>query len=250
MQWNSETDKNDIVSDCKYWAGIDASDTTSFPLDDMSRVANKALDKVHMVILQADGNWRYDDNNNAASTLITTTSVIAGATKVAIPLTWLTIARVRITDENGNYVTLRPAKRRNWSDGKLNSSAGTPSEYALLGNWAHFDCPMAHAATVEVEYQTGPSYFDGDTDTTKTPGFVATFHQIIPLEMALEYCEINDLDSRAAKIRIRLGFAPGDGNAGVGLYKQLHDHYASRNQDGNTRLGIHKEDYGEANALL
>lgn len=247
MQWNSHTDGFDLVTDCKKWCDIDTSDTTSYPLDDMGRAANKALDKCHMVILNADGRWEYDDNNNSASTLLnTSTSVAAGDTKIAIPLTWLRVARIRLTDPNGNYVTLTPKKRSEWSDGQLNASSGMPVAYDLLGNHAFFDKPCAHAATAEVQYQLGPSYFDGDSDTTKTPGFIAPFHQIISLEMALEYCEQNDMDGRAAKIRNRLGEAPTEGYTGSGLYKGLSDHYATRNVDNRPAARPMAEDYGQS----
>lgn len=246
MQWNSHVDGFDIVTDAKKWCDIDSSDTTSYPLDDMGRAGNKALDKCHMLILGADGRWEYDDNNNAGTPLInTSTSITSGDTKVAIPLTWLKITRVRITDAAGNYVTLSPRRRRQWSDAQLNASSGEPNEYDLIGNYLHFDKPINHNATLEVQYQLGPSYFDGDSDTTKTPGFVAQFHQIIPLEIALEYCEINDMDSRAGKIRNRLGEAPTEGNLGKGLYKALVDYYATRNVDNRPAMTIQREDYGQ-----
>lgn len=246
MQWNSQTDSEDLVSDCKFWCGIASTDSTSYPLDDMSRVANKTLDRVHMLIITADGNWKYNDVNNAAEVISTSTTVTSGANKKVLNAAWLKVARVRMTDSQGNYVTLRPVTRRQWSDARLNASSGMPSEYSLLGNYMYFNCAVDHDATLEVEFQTGASHVDGDTDTTWTPGFASGFHQIVSLEMALEYCEINDLDNRAAKVRNRLGEPPTEGNLGKGLYKQLVDYYATRNLDDRPAVKTQREDYGEA----
>lgn len=249
MQFNSEANSLDLVSDCKYWCGISSSDTTSYPLTDMARNANFALDRIHMLILTADGKWNYQDTNDASSPMLdTSTNLVSGTRRYAVPITWLKISRVRVKDAQGNWVTLRPRSRRSWNDATLNGDSGTPQEYDLVGGWIELDRAPNYASTggLEVQLHKGPSYF-ASNDTTKTPGFAAPFHRLVSLYMALDYCEADsDLEKRATKIRNRIGRPPTEGDLGAGMEKLLVDHYAMRNIDNKPSLQAQREDYGQA----
>lgn len=247
MQFNSQADTLDLVSDVKFLCGIESTDTTSYPLLAMARNANFALDWETALIIRALG-WEYDDGNNSATELLdVTTTIVSGTRKYVIAATWLKIARIRIKDASGNWITLRRGDRRTWSTDQINGASGVPSEYDLLGNWIYLDrAPnWGVAAGLEVQHNRGASYFD-DGDTTKTPGFATPFHRLISLHMALDYCEVNDLDARAAKIRKKIGEPPTEGSTGSGMEKQLVDHYSTRDVDNRPTIAVQREDYGES----
>ncbi len=247
MQFNSEANSLDLVSDIKFWCGIDSSDSTSYPLTAMARNSNFALDRYNALAIRADGNWEFDDANNSSTELLdVTTAIVSGTRKYAVGATWLTIARVRIKDSNGQWHVVEPASRRTWSTSQLNAEAGVPTEYDLLGNWIYFDrAPnWSQSASLEVQFQRGPSYF-ASTDTTKTPGFAAQFHRLISMRAALDYCEVNDLDNRAAKLRDKLGAPPTDGFPGAGMELEFFNFYATRNVDDRPTITVTQEDYGQ-----
>lgn len=249
MQFNSETNSLDLYSDAREWCGIDyLTDTTTLTLKSFTRSANFGMDRVIMLILRADGKWEFDDTNNSATELLdVTTNLVSGTKKYAIGITWLKINRVRIKDSAGNWITISPKGRREWTDSQLTASSGLPREYDLMGNWLYLDKAPDYASSggLEVQYERGPSYF-ATSDTTKVPGFATPFHRLISLYGALDYCEMNDLDSRAAKIRLKIGSPPTETSAGSGLEMELVNFYASRNVDDRPAVSVREEDYGQS----
>lgn len=253
MQFNSETNNLDLYSEARAWCGIEngddgsSADTTTFPLKRFARFCNLALDWYTSLIIKAQG-WEYDDTNNSATELIdVTTSIVSGTRKYVIAVTWLKIARIRIKDSAGNWIVLRRGDRRLWSTNQLNGASGIPQEYDLLGNWIYLDAApnWSGSASLEVQHQRGASYFIY-TDTTKTPGFATPFHRLVALRAALDYCEINDLDDRAAKLRNKIGSPPTEASTGSGMEKELVDFYSTRDIDNIPSLNTRKEDYGAA----
>lgn len=250
MQFNSESNNLDLYSEAREWAGIEngdggaSADTTSWPLKRFARDCNIALDDLHSLIIRADGTWKHDDTNNTGTELLDTSTSVSSARKVAIPVTWLKISRVRITiTSTGQKIVLKAGDRRTWSTSQLNGDTGTPTEYVLIGNYLYLDASCT--GTLEVQYQKGASYF-AYTDTTKTPGFATPFHPLVAWIAALSYCERNDLDNRAAKLRSKIGRPPSDGDTGLGMKRELVEFYATRQLDDRPTARPQREDYGES----
>lgn len=247
MQFNSEANNLDLVSDIKYWCGIESTDTTSYPLTAMARNSNFALDIITGHIIKALG-WEYDDSNNSATELLdVTTAIASGTRKYVIAATWLKIARVRVKDANGNWMVLERGDRRRWNTNQLSGASGTPREYDLLGNWIYLDASpnWSIAAGLEVQHQRGASYFASDS-TTKTPGFATPFHRLVSMMASQDYTEVNDLEKRSVKLARRIGEAPTEASTGSGMLKQLVDFYSTRDVDNVVNIGTRKEDYGQA----
>lgn len=247
MQFNSESNGLDLYSDCRYLCGIDeTTDTTSYPIKAFTRNANFGLDKVTSLVLKADGWWPFDDTNQTGELLDTSKTFTANTQKTALSVTWLTIARVRITDVSGNWVTLPELNRKAMSDGQLTQTAGMPVSYFHLGNYLYFDKPASFAGTIEVQFQRGASYFVY-TDTTKTPGFATQFHRLVSIYSALDYCEINTMPDRANALRMRIGSPPDllNNQPGSGMEKELVDFYSRRDEDGKLSLMPLRDDYGQ-----
>ena len=246
MQLSGENNNLDLYSDARYWCGIPLTDTTTLDLPTFVRSANFGLDRVISIILRADGKWQFDDSNNSGELLDITTDLVAGTQKYAILLIWLKIKKVRIKDSAGNFITLHPIDRDILTDNQLRADAGDPKRYDKLGNFLYFHPTPNHSATagIEVQFQRGASFFLFD-DTTKEPGFATDFHRLISLYGALDYCEINDLDRRAQKIRLKIGNPPMDGIPGSGMEGELAAHYARRDTDQKVGLRVRREDYGQ-----
>lgn len=238
MQFNSHASNEDIVSEIKWWCGIPSSDTTSFHLNDITRKANMALDKVFSLVMLADNRWQIDDSNNTDLPRTTTTLVDEQA-DYSIPVTWEKIHRVRVKDSAGNYQTLDPVDQRELSDERLNSASGMPKRYYLRGNSYYLQPKpgtsyVTTAQGLEITFQRGASHFT-TSDTTKTPGFAVRFHELIPLYVALPYCQKNKMKDEVKAIQEMI----------AKLELSLIEHYSTRNVDRKPSLRLQKEDFGE-----
>lgn len=219
----------DLYSDARFWCGIANTDTTTYPLADFTRNANFALDRVSSLIM------KWDDTNNT-DLPIATTSLVASQQDYGIAVGHLKVLKVRIKDQQGNWVSLDPINRRDLTDSQLTATAGDPKRYDKVGNSLFLYPKPSYASSggLEVQFQRGASYF-ATTDTTKTPGFATHFHRLVSLYAALDYCETNDFDKRAAKIRANIQT----------LEAELITHYSSRDLDAKISLKIQNEDYGQ-----
>lgn len=249
MQFNSEANGLDLYSDARFLCGIDeTSDTTSYPIKAFTRNANLALDRYNVLILKADGTWKYDDTNQSGELLDVTNNLVSGTQKYALGATWLKIGQVRIKDSAGNLRVLPPLDRKKQSDSQLTASSGTPVGYFILGNYLYLDKAPNYNSTggLEVQYQRGAAYF-AYTDTTKTPGFAVQFHRLISLRGALDFCLINGMSNRVAALQGIIGTPPDlDNNQpGSGMEKELVDFYSQRNADEQPTISLKKEDYGQ-----
>lgn len=235
---------NSIASDVRWWCRLASDDTTLYPLADIARNANMALEKTTALIMRSDNSWEWDDANNTTQP-VADADLEGGQEDYAIPVTHLKILRVRVKDQSGNYVTLTPRSRRLLSDSEL-ASTGTPETYDVLGNSIYLNPkpPYDYTAGLEVQFQRGPSYFTAASVAVE-PGFAAQFHRLISLYTALDYCDIH-LPDQAKVIRDRIGTPPDPGHniVGSGLEGELVEFYSSRDYDRPQSLSVRKEDHG------
>ena len=185
--------------------------------------------------MKSDNVWEWDDTNNT-DLPIATTSLVASQQDYGIAVGHLKVLKVRIKDQQGNWVSLDPINRRDLTDSQLTATAGDPKRYDKVGNSLFLYPKPSYASSggLEVQFQRGASYF-ATTDTTKTPGFATHFHRLVSLYAALDYCETNDFDKRAAKIRANIQTVEAE----------LVQHYSSRDLDAKISLKIQNEDYGQ-----
>ena len=233
MQFNGTDPENSLYEDTLYWSG---ATSTLYPADpDFTRNANFALDRIDSLILKADGQWQHDDANRSTELIDTSINLVAGTVKYAILTSWLKIARFRVKDPNGNWITLKPKDRRQLSDTELEET-GTPRYYDKLGNFLYLYPIPNYSSTGggEVQLQRGSDHFVVG-DTTKEPGFAPQFHRLVSLYAALDYTEPNDLDARSKVIRNRI----------EPLEAELMEFYARRDNDEVPNLGLRQEDYGQ-----
>lgn len=230
MLFNSGT--NSLYADALFWSGANSA---SFPVDpDFTRSANGAMDRVTALIQRADNTWSWNDANLSTELLDASTALVSGTQKYAISTSWLKIARVRVKDANGNWITLQPVDRDELSDSQL-AASGTPWAYFKLGGYIYLVGTPNYSSTggLEVQFQRGADYFVVG-DTTKAPGFASQFHRLISLYAALDYVEANTIPNRGDVIRNRI-------NA---MEAELQQFYADRDRDDRPSLSLRREDYG------
>jgi hypothetical protein len=216
--------------------------STDFPFNpDFLQSANLALDKVSALIMRFDNTWEYDDSNNT-DLPIATTDLVAGQDQYSIATSHLKILRVRVTNRNGDYVTLSPKNRGELNDRTLDVD-GTPLYYDKLGGNIFILPKPDYSGTIELQTQRGANHF-ATSDTVKEPGFNSLFHELVALYPSLDYTEIAGMDKQANKIRARIGQEPVGGQEGTGLLGQLATAMMQRDADRPQSLGISKSNRG------
>ena len=170
------------------------TDSTSYTIAQKTRNINRRYDEVVSIILQADGRWKWDDTNNTSQPT-TSINMTSETTAVAIPdTTYLTINRVEVKDVNGNFYKLTPFNEREITNQAMTEflkTPGRPLYYEKVGGFLNL-YPKPSSANVtltsglKIYFQRDASYFL-TTDTTKVPGFAASFHRILSFGGALDY---------------------------------------------------------------
>lgn len=182
---------------------------------------NEANRKVLTVIFKSYGGWIYDDANQtdlpqAADNLV------SGTAKYALPTDALTVNRVEVKDNNGNWGRVDAYSQETVTDSLTDfaGTSGTPILYRLIGNTIEF------APTPDYNSTGGfKVFFDRDsvnfayTDTTKTPGFASTFHNALAVGASIEWIKVKQPDSKVL---------PSLNNDWVKYEQDISDFYISR----------------------
>lgn len=190
MQFNSETNNQDICSDIDFWA---STDSVTYPIEDKTRNSNFALSRVTAKIMQFDRTWKHV-SSNLTTIPLAVTDLVSGEDNISLETKHLKILSLRILNKSGVMKTLIAKDRRKMTDDELNAT-GEPTTYDKIG-YSIMPLPVPDYGAVggvEIEYQPGADFFLV-TDTTKTPGFNPDFHRLVPLYAARDYCALHARD--------------------------------------------------------
>lgn len=207
------------------------TNSTSFPVADLTRAANNALEHVSALILRCDSRWQFDDTNQT-DLPIATTALVASQQDYSLATTHLTIDRVEVKDSAGNWHRLTPIDQqllkgdRTTALAEYRETTGLPEEYDLIGNSVFlYPAPnYSQAASLKLYFTRPPSAFD-TADTTKTPGFNSLFHDLIPLWVSYDYCIANGLP-KASGLLAEIERKEAD----------LYEFYGTRDRDTRNRF--------------
>lgn len=228
MTVNGADKANSIVGEIDFLLfGSSATLNTEYSLTDRIRNINTAQDEVVTEIFKADPNWEWDDSNNT-DLPIATTALIAARDNYGIPDATLVIHRVRIKDNNGDWVTLNPVDRRELSDSDM-ALTGVPTDYYKIGR-SIFPIPVPDygvAGGFELQYQRGANHYTIST-TDSTPGFDSRFHRFLSVSAAYMYAIAHDMGNKiqtltAERERIRTS---------------IRDYYQTRSKDQNPKIKL------------
>lgn len=235
MVFNDNSGGQGIVQDTYFEASANSS---SYPIADITRNSNTALDNVVTLILGADAKWQFDDTN-ATDLPIGTTALVSTQQDYSFDDEYLVIKSIECSDSLGKWTKLIPID--NYDEdialSEFMTTDGIPKYYDKMGeSILLYPAPNYSIAPTDnpvgglrAYFQRKMSYFT-TTDTTKEPGFAKHLHKYIPLYNAYVYACAKDLPKQSS-LEKRLRFFTGNklegGNDGGAISK----FYSYREQD-------------------
>lgn len=240
MQFNDSTNSQGIVQDVYFEVG---ANSTSYPIADLTRNANAALDWATVLILEADGKWQFDDQNQT-DLLIGYTDLISGQQDYSFDDDFLVLSKpIQILNPDGvNWTELVPV-----DDTELVSQSGVPYQYNKLGNSflldpiPNYNWRYANEGKygIKAYFQRGMSYFT-TTDTTKEPGFAKHLHKFVSVYCQYAYAKAKGL-KKLPQIEKDLLVFTGNKHLGGNAVGSIQRHYASRGKDKPGRITMANE---------
>lgn len=212
---------------------LTSTDSNSYPIADLTRSANSAVERVVSLINGADSRWQFDDTNQTDLPVATAT-LTAGQQDYALATSHISIDRVEVKDESGNWHVLSPIDVRELTRDKkqaissYKSTNGIPEEYDKMGNSIFlYPAPSyTQASSLKVFFTRPPVAFT-TSDTTATPGFNSLFHTLIPLWASYDYA-----------VAYRPDLANGLMAEINRLEKEVEDFYGLRARDFRPRMTV------------
>ena len=180
------------------------TNVTSFPLADLTILANNAMERVVSLIIRADNRWQWDDTTQPTTDAgdgtgglpIATTALVANQQDYTFATTHLEISRVEIKDTSGNWKLLQPIDQHDIKTSLTDfmKTASQPVYYDKIGaSIILYPKPdYSQSASLKVWFTRPPIYFVS-SDTTKAPGFNILYHDLIPLWVSYDYAVANGL---------------------------------------------------------
>ncbi len=238
MQFSNTTTKSGLIQMCetktgKGDAGISGNSTL---LAQFTAKLNRAYGLVLSWIFKVDKKWHFDDSNYPDFP-ISTTNIVENQRDYTLPDKILNIRQVEVMDASGNYYSLSLMSEDDYRlrIKKQQEDAGRPTHYYLLGNSIFIyqktnSSFVTLTAGLRITFDRYADYFVS-TDTTKQPGFVEPYHQILALLASSEYCDDNDMGRKNSIDQEIYG-----NSIKPGVKKLLEDHYVNRNSDDKLQL--------------
>jgi len=231
MKYSDTTNLNGIIQEEERltglgYAGISGSTNN---LKEFTSLNNIESSKVWHTIHSATGNWQYDDSNQD-DLPIATTNVNDSQNTYALPSESLTIQRIEIKDNAGNWYKLEPIELQQiQSEGEFYDVDGHPVYYRTIGKTIELYPASNYDSTngLKVFYDRAEVSFV-TTDTTGTPGFASPYHSIIAVGGALAWLKTKAPTSPKIPILI---------NDYKLLEIQIKQFYSARFKDKKPRVG-------------
>lgn len=184
MQYNSDSDSQDIVSLIGDMTGID----TTNELKQITRASNEANKKIWTWIFQSYGGWQYDDSNNIDMPSATT-ALVADQKLYTLPAEAITVRSLEYKNAGGVWTKLTslPVDRlsQKTSDEEFQKISAEPRYYGLVGEVIKLypASSESRATALRIRFDRGSVVFDS-TDTLKVPGFASEFHEAVAVGAA------------------------------------------------------------------
>jgi hypothetical protein len=196
MQFNSETNNQDLISDITFRLGS-GIDLNNYTLKDRTRNINTRLGLAWHSIFESYGGWKFmDDNQSDVSSGLpyADQTITSGTGLYSIPSAALVIDTIEVKYQSAGVLTkIYPLTHEQFIErggDAAFSSNGTPIYYMLQGDVIRLlPTPNYTLATaMRVYFQKTMTAF-ATSDTTATPGFASIFHPILSIGAALDYAD-------------------------------------------------------------
>ena len=190
MQYNSHATSQDCVSEILKICGTTVA---GYPLVDITRRFNGALDDYFSWAFEADARWTFDDLNQTSPPL-QSINLVSGTQSYALDTFTseiLNVLRVEALDNTGNKILLKPFEDSQIGDQALTnfmSSNSTPEYYRKFGKFIYlYPAPNYNSTNGLSLYFERPASRMASTDTTKVPGVPSTHHMALCRMAALPF---------------------------------------------------------------
>lgn len=168
------------------------ADLDSYPIEDITRRANIAVETLAAIAINADGLWQFDDTNYTTRP-IGTTDMVEGQGSYSFSKEFIEIEDVKMLQLDGKtWIILKPIDQSQRSTPLENySQPGQPIWYDKEGgNITLYPPPTAAAVTLaqglKVHFKRTAVKFTV-ADTIAQPGFASPYHILVAQMAALPY---------------------------------------------------------------
>ncbi len=240
MVYNDTTGGQGLVQDTYFEAQADAH---SYPIADLTRNANNALDSAVTLILGADSRWQFD-SRNSTDLPIGTTALVSGQQDYSFDSEYLVIKSIECSDSQGNWTKLIPID--NYDEqvalSQFQTTNGVPKYYDKMGE-SILLYPAPNYSIGQSDTPPGGlrAYFQRNIDyfvvgdTIKQPGFATHLHKYVSLFCAYAYACAKDTDKQN-QLAKRLEFYEGNKLRGGNDAGAIATFYAYRELDFKKKL--------------
>lgn len=247
MQFNSNSDSQDIVSQTLFLCN---TDITGYTAKEIARNSNEALGHIAALIFMADGRMQWDDVNHGNQPIATfnlENGVGAYSIFKAVPdglQDWLAIERVDILDEDGNGYKLDPIDHRDIERAvsEFQDIDSIPRYFDMNGAEFHLYPKPNYDKTagVTIYFKRAPSYYIS-TDTTKRAGFASIFRDYVPKYNAMQWFFAHGKMTEYKNLYVELHGNNPDKIGGKD--KRILDFYSRRNRQEKPRITRRRRNY-------
>jgi hypothetical protein len=177
MQFSNSTTEAGIIQEIDRICG---STDNTYTLKAKTARVNQALDRFVTLALQSDGEWQWDDYNQTDMP-IGTTDIVSGQYDYSFAAELLSVTKVLVADEAGNYTELQQVDQYDWTARNIGQqptgNSGIPNKYDIVSNSIFLDPVPNYASNdgLKVWFKRNAIKFVS-TDTTAEPGIPSLFH--------------------------------------------------------------------------
>lgn len=194
LQLTGSNTNQDLASEINVLCGLDNDDTTEYPLADKVRRLNGALEEVVAEIINADGDWQFDDTNHT-DLPVGTINLVASQQSYTFMDEFLSLEQVRVKNADGFFQVLKPIDPKEFKPNPVEEyfqDTGLPTHYDKIGDTILlYPSPTAATTTLtaglKVNFKRTIDYFT-TSDTTQKPGIPTTHHILLAYMAAIPYC--------------------------------------------------------------
>ena len=217
---------------------VDA-DTTSYSAATLLRRINQAYETVVGWIINADGDWQWDDTNYTDFPIGTYT-LVNGQPKYSFNDKFLQLEEVQIMNNDGKYQIIRPIDQKDsFSPIPLSeefATSGLPLFYDKISDDTIklFPAPdngvsVTLASGLKIRFKRTADIYTSAEVTTgiKEPGFASPFHIILSYMAARPYA----MSYKKDRVAMLNDFVGDTTPIPSGMKKEILDHYAKRSKD-------------------
>lgn len=219
MQFSDTSNSLGLIQDISFLLGVDLN---NYLIADRTRNVNERYRMVWMMIFEAYGGWKWQDDN-ANATPYTDVNVVSGTAIGSLPTGTLTIREAQLKDANIVYHRLQCITEQEYfdlgGDSVWNGITGFPI-YLLPyeDTWKLIPAPnYSLSSALRIYFDADISAFVS-SDTTKVPGFASPFHRMLSIGAALDYALSRKMQDKVSYLQ----------NLWNDYEKRLRDFYSKR----------------------